>query len=52
LIQVVTVVTGAERAAIGVLAAMGAAAVVLLTAANDLHLNAYRVEMNSLNGAS
>ena len=44
-------VTGAERATSGVLTAMGAAAVVLLTAVNDLHLNAYRVVMNSLNVA-
>lgn len=42
--QPVTVVAGAERAVGGVLTVMRATSVVLLTAVDDLHLNAWRRE--------
>lgn len=44
LVQLVAVVTGAERPVGGVLAVMRAATVVLLAAVDDLHLNAWRRE--------
>lgn len=43
-VQLVAVVTGAERAVGGVLAVMRATPVVLLTAVDDLHFNAWRRE--------
>lgn len=41
-VQLVTVVAGARRAVGGVLAVMRATSIVLLTAVDDLHLNAWR----------
>lgn len=44
LVQLVAVIAGAERAVGGVLTVMRATSVVLLTAVDDLHLNAWRRE--------
>lgn len=44
-------VAGAERAICGVLTMMGATAVVLLTAVDDLHLDAWRREDKTTSAA-
>ena len=48
-VQLVAVVAGAQRAVGGVLAVMRATSIVLLTAVDDLHLNAWRGEHQNHN---